>query len=97
MDNLQRELLINWWSAKFLEVLDRREEDVFNFVFIMGKGAKSALLEALTTDNIDVALDNANKVFEVMKLKYGDIFIEAKRAYITNMFDSYAKIEGGRK
>ena len=104
---IQRDLIINWCSdnftipveiihKNFMSVLNRRCDDIFNFIFINNVNASSMLQRAILNNSVDVLLDESLEVIANAKKEYGHIWAEAKKIFTENFAKKYIHSQGGR-
>ena len=103
-----RELIIKWSMdnftiprdelfQSFIDVVNRRSEDVFNFIFVNNVNAVSLLQTAIMAKTIDETLDKAMPVIEEAKQKYGEVWYQAKNIFTTHFVEKYHEPEGRRQ
>lgn len=105
---IQRDLIINWCSVKlslpaellhnnFMGVLNRRTNDVFNYIFINNINAPMLLQNAIMNNNVDEVLDASLPIISAAQAEYGQVWVEGKRIFMENFVRDYSNTQGGRK
>lgn len=104
---IQRDLIINWCSENFsipvevihknfMDILNRRCDDIYNFIFINNVNAATMLQTAILNNKVDEVLDASISIIASAKEEYGQVWIDAKRIFTENFSKKYYQTQGGR-